>query len=209
MRSRVLRPVLILLLALAAMLPASAASAHTSLVGTDPADGSTVSDLTQVSLEFTGEVLDLGTTLALVQGDQRIELDPTFPSATTVMAEVPALANGDWSLMYRVVAQDGHPLEGQVDFTVEGAAPSASASASPSTSPTASPTASASASEPTSDAASPSPSSSVTSEASEAPAGGGWARLGGVAVLLAAATVAILWLRRRGGDGPHGPASQD
>ncbi|WNM25432.1 copper resistance CopC family protein [Demequina capsici] len=208
MRSRVLRPVLILLLALAAMLPASAASAHTSLVGTDPADGSTVSDLTQVSLEFTGEVLDLGTTLALVQGDQRIELDPTFPSATTVMAEVPALANGDWSLMYRVVAQDGHPLEGQVDFTVEGAAPSASASASPSTSPTASPTASASASEPTSGAASPSPSPSP-SVTSEAPAGGGWARLGGVAVLLAAATVAILWLRRRGGDGPHGPASQD
>ncbi|WP_152659394.1 copper resistance CopC family protein [Demequina salsinemoris] len=220
MRTSLLRSALALTLALVVMLPGGAAYAHTALVSTDPEDGAELSSLDEVTLEFSGVVLDLGTTLALVQGDERIELEPEFPSETTVTAAVSDLAPGQWSLVFRVVAEDGHPLEGQVDFTLVGteatddgttddgttSEPTATAASSPSatseegaSSVSASPTPIAAEISAT---AEPSPNPTVM-PAEEADATGGWARLLGVAVLIAVAAVAIVWARRRG-DGEDG-----
>ncbi|MDN4472449.1 copper resistance CopC family protein [Demequina zhanjiangensis] len=201
MRSRLLRPILVLLLALAAVVPGTAASAHTSLSSTDPEQGAEVSDLEQVTLTFTGAVLDLGTTLVLVQGEERVELEPTFPTETTVVADVPELASGAWSLMYRIVAEDGHPLEGQVDFTVAGGAAEPTAEATE-TAEAALPSTSA---EPAPISAElPSASASPEAVQADEPRTGGWVRFAGAAVLVAVAAAVIVWLRRRDASGPAG-----
>ncbi len=217
-----LRSTLALVVALAVLLPGSAAYAHTSLVGTDPEDGDVLTELEQVTLEFSGAVLDLGTTLALVKDDERIELEPEFPAENTVTAQVPALTDGEWSLVFRVVAEDGHPLEGQVDFAfvevaVTTAEPTAEPSASASSTPRAEATVASSAS-PTPIAAavtsaSAEPTASATPVEAEGDRTGGWARLIGVAVLIAVATAVIVWVRRRGDDavagGAESPGSGD
>ncbi len=204
-----LRSTLALVVALAVVLPGNAAYAHTSLVGTDPEDGDVLTELEHVTLEFSGAVLDLGTTLALVQGEERLELEPEFPAENTVTAQVPALTDGEWSLVFRVVAEDGHPLEGQVDFafvdvTVPTEEPTAAPAASASSTPAADATVASSVS-PTPIAAavtsaSAEPSASATPVEAEGDRTGGWARLIGVAVLLAVAATVIVWVRRRGDD---------
>lgn len=203
MRFRLLRPILVLLLALAAVVPGTAASAHTSLSSTDPEQGAEVSDLEQVTLTFTGAVLDLGTTLVLVQGEERVELEPTFPTETTVVADVPELASGAWSLMYRIVAEDGHPLEGQVDFTVAGGAAEPTAEATE-TAEAALPSTSAEPAPISAELPSASPSPSPAAGEEDEPRTGGWVRFAGAAVLVAVAAAVIVWLRRRDASGPAG-----
>lgn len=99
---------------------ASPAWAHTAFASSDPAEGAEVSAPRTVTVEFTGALLEIGSRLAIVQGDTRVDLEPVV-SGTAVTADVPdALAPGQWTLAYRVVAEDGHPLDGEISFTVVG-----------------------------------------------------------------------------------------
>ncbi|SEI97533.1 copper resistance CopC family protein [Demequina mangrovi] len=132
------RVVLSLLAALAAALAVAApATAHTALVGSDPEEGATVSELAEVSLEFTEELLEIGNELAIVAPDgTRTALVVDEPVTETISAAVPdeALAAGENTLVFRVVASDGHPIEGEVTFTYAPEEPAASSTASPETS---------------------------------------------------------------------------
>ncbi|WP_062315854.1 copper resistance CopC family protein [Demequina maris] len=129
----------------ALVLAGGPASAHTALVSSTPAEGDTVTELAEVSLEFTEQLLDIGNELAIVAPDgTRTALEVQEPVTETITAAVPddALGAGENVLRYRVVAGDGHPIEGEVAFTyappeAAGADPSASVAASPSPSPSA------------------------------------------------------------------------
>lgn len=121
-------------LAVAAL--ASVASAHTALTASTPAEGQTLTELERVSLEFSGNLLDIGATLTVVSGNsERFELDVEFPTSTVVEAAVPTLVTDDYVLEWRVVAEDGHPIEGVIAFRIEAPAP-----ASPSPAPAPDPT---------------------------------------------------------------------
>ncbi|WP_062388331.1 copper resistance CopC family protein [Demequina iriomotensis] len=148
---------------------AAPAGAHTALVASTPEDGATVTELAEVSLEFTEQLLDIGNELAIVAPDgTRTALEIEDPVTQTVTAAVPddALVAGDNTLAFRVVASDGHPIEGEIAFTYAPeepvASPSASASASPSASASASPSATATASAGAGPVATASPSPHVT-----------------------------------------------
>ncbi|WP_061962424.1 copper resistance CopC family protein [Demequina flava] len=94
-------------------------SAHTELRSSDPAADSTVDVLETVTLDFSSDILDIGSELALVdaEGDTH-ELEPTYPSSTAVSADVNVdLPAGDTVLQFRIVAEDGHPIEGEIPFT--------------------------------------------------------------------------------------------
>ncbi|WP_159449373.1 copper resistance CopC family protein [Demequina sp. NBRC 110051] len=201
-----------------ALVPATAAYAHTDLRSSTPAEGDSVATLDEVSLQFTSTLLDIGTELSLVDAEgTTTALEPTFPAEDTVAAAVETgLAPGDAQLVWRVVAEDGHPIEGVIDFTfvpdgaTEGAPdgatdagttspspsaePSDAASAAPVPSPTDSPTESAS--EAPSASASPSPSPSATGDAeSDNPAWLWW--VVGAVVIGGAATALAMVTRRR------------
>lgn len=124
--------------------------AHTALDDSTPAAGETVTALDGVRLEFTGALLDIGAELTLIDpAGESTALEVDFPEPTVVAAPVESVVAGEYTLQWRVVAEDGHPIEGEIPFTADVPAPEPAASPSPSAS--AAPT-------PSADAGSPSPS---------------------------------------------------
>lgn len=127
-----------------AVFAAAPASAHTSLIDVQPADGATVREGTDVTLTFSDELLELGTevTVTDTSGDA-IPLDVTRPDPASVQVTLPALAGGPVAVAWRVVAGDGHPIEGTLNYAAEGSgatpsdAPSAPAATPPATATTA------------------------------------------------------------------------
>ena len=187
----------------AALAIAAPASAHTALVASSPAEGATVAELAEVSLEFTEELLGIGNELAMVAPDGTSTLLEILEVTSIITAAVPdgAMAPGGNVLRYRVVSADGHPIEGTIAFTYAPDVPSPPASASPSATPstpaTAPGTASASATPASSAtaASSPSPSATAVSPTSGVP---GWGWILGVAGAAAVAATVVMLARGRG-----------
>ena len=102
-------------------LAATSAAAHTELRGSDPEEGSQVDTLEQVRLEFSSALLDIGSELVLVDADGvSHELTPEFPEgeqAVVAPVDAQAVAAGEVVLDWRIVAEDGHPIEGEINFT--------------------------------------------------------------------------------------------
>lgn len=124
-------------------LAAPPASAHTSLIDVQPGQGGTVGEGTSVSLTFSDDLLDLGAEMTVTDASgDAIALDVRRPDPASVEATLPALAAGPVTVSWRVVAGDGHPLEGTLNYvaeTPETSAPepaTASASAGPLPAPT-------------------------------------------------------------------------
>lgn len=168
------------------LLATTPAAAHDQLVTTDPADGTTVQALpAQITLTFNEDVLpDAGATIVDVTdaaGATVAQGAPAVAGATvTQQLSSPADPNGAYSVAWKVVSSDGHPVSGTFSFTVSGA---------PVTTPT--PTAT-----PT---ATPSP---TATPAPPAQADGGvpawvWAIVGVVVVALLGALVGVLVTRSR------------
>ncbi|NUU19292.1 copper resistance protein CopC [Cellulomonas humilata] len=187
-------------LALAAVvLAAPAAQAHTVLQSTDPAAGSTVPVVPEIiTMTFSEPVLAVGTTIMVHAFDERmvnigppVLVDNTVSQAVT--GELPA---GEYTVLYRVTAADGHPVEDQFRFTAAGATSYGVATPAPTmtASPTPTPTPSTSAE------VTPAPSASPTSLAATELAGrvSGPVLVGVVAVLVVVGgVVALLLVRRR------------
>lgn len=119
---------------------ASAASAHAELESTDPADGSTVATApAQVTLTFGEELVPETVALAVNGPNGTVAIDDPAVDGAVVTLPWPAAADaGEYAVAYRVVSQDGHPVEGTFAFTIEGGivttqgSAAASAAASPS-----------------------------------------------------------------------------
>lgn len=106
------------------ILAAAPAAAHTDLVSSSPKDGATLSSAPQkVSLKFGEDLLTAGDELVAkdAQGVS-VELGPSRVDGPTLSAAWPAAAAaGEYRVSYRAVAEDGHPLEGTVTFSVSAA----------------------------------------------------------------------------------------
>ncbi|WP_084103225.1 copper resistance protein CopC [Demequina sp. NBRC 110056] len=198
--TRSIRVGLVLLaLSVSVVLPAPQASAHTELRASTPEQGSTVDELTEVRLEFSGALLDIGAELAIEDADGASHaLVPEFPEDTVVTAPVDAaVAAGETTLVWRIVAEDGHPIEGTVTFTY---APEPVAPAEPTTEPSDTAVPEPSASAVVTPSASPSAvllDAPATAEPEPATPGWVWPVIG-VAALGAAAAAVIAAVRRRG-----------
>lgn len=128
------------------MLTPGAAFAHAGLSDSSPANKEVVDALpAQITLEFSEEVR--APAFVVVTGpDGRTHESgkPTVEGNVAVQnVEAPAAgtASGEWTVGYRVVSADGHPVTGHVQFRVAaGATPNGSPDASASASATPSPT---------------------------------------------------------------------
>ncbi|MCK9793892.1 copper resistance protein CopC [Isoptericola sp. 4D.3] len=195
---------------------AQPAAAHDRLLSSDPADGATLdAPPAQLALVFSAEVLEAGAQVSVTTPDgttpARVSVD-----GDEVVAALPAdLPGGEWDVAWRVVSSDGHPIEGELGYTVADAAPSPSPgapSAGPSPSPSGTPT-----------TASPTPSDETPAAAGHGHGGtpgadldadgeAGWATawLFPVAVLAAVGVAAAVVLRLRRRDEPgSGPDDAD
>ncbi len=186
---------LIALLLALLVLPAGPAAAHDELLSTEPAaDAVLDAPPAALALEFSADVLEISPTIVLTGPTGEVSLDPPAVAATRVSVPVPAdLAAGAYTVIWRVVSADGHPIQGSYGFTVQPA-PEPSPSASPTDPPTPTPTPSTTTTAP---GAGPSPAPSATA-ADEA--GSGTTNVAGLVAglaVLAALVTALVVVRRR------------
>ncbi|MGH3586889.1 MAG: copper resistance CopC family protein [Pseudonocardia sp.] len=117
---------------------AQPASAHDRLVSSDPADGARLDEPpSTITLVFSAEVLEAGAQVAVTTPDGTVPAQVSVDgdeATATLPDDLPGdLPGGDWTVTWRVVSSDGHPIEGELEYTVAGTSPS------PTSSPTSSP----------------------------------------------------------------------
>ncbi|MET8232973.1 copper resistance protein CopC [Micromonospora sp. NPDC005298] len=184
------------------MVPATPAAAHNELTGSNPRDGARVATApARIELRFLAKPAPTTTKITVTGPDNVVAGGtPAFDGSRVRVPFTPAAA-GLYIVGYQLASADGHPVKGEVRFTLTtgtAADPSATPSAAgPPTNPAGSPSAvNPSAVPPSAAPASPTP--STTPVAGEQSDSGGrpwlWA-LGGLVVL--AALTAALILRRR------------
>lgn len=125
------------------VLAAAPAQAHTSLTGASPAKGSTVESPAAVKLTFADPVRFPGAVVVDAKGGHH-ESGKAHAVDNTVTERIAGpLAPGVYTVGWRVVAPDGHPVTGDYRFTVRASAGSSTApapSGAPSAGDTISPT---------------------------------------------------------------------
>lgn len=138
---RLLRLLVTAVLAIAgALLAVSPASAHAELLSSDPADGAVLdAPPPAVTLTFSEALMAPTVAVAVSDADRNV-LDLQTPAVDGSVVTVPwpaAASAGAFTVAYRVVSQDGHPIEGAVRLTIEGddaaSTPSPAATPSPAT----------------------------------------------------------------------------
>ncbi|WP_068922481.1 copper resistance CopC family protein [Planobispora rosea] len=119
--------------------PAAPALAHDTLKSSDPAKGKKVEDLERVKLTFTASVRFPKVVVRSADGTPYQDGKPASDGPVVTQEVKPDLPPGEYVIAYRVVSSDGHPIEGEIPFTLTGSAtpsavaqtPGASRSASP------------------------------------------------------------------------------
>ena len=172
----------------ALLLGAAPAFAHTRLEGSNPADKSNVDSAPEsVSLSFNEDISAEFASMSVVgpDGTNYATGQVSAAGGQVSTAVSPLGPAGAYTIGYRVLSDDGHPVQGKVSFTLTAPGPGAAA-ATP-----------APAAEPT---AAPAPATTaVDPQASTRPDEGApiWPWLVGAVILVAAGAVVALRLGRR------------
>ena len=109
----------------ALLLVAGPASAHDQLLSSDPEDGATLAEQpTSISLTFSAPPLDTGIEVALVGPDGTTAQGHDIQVADNVVTAqlAPDLPPGEYDVAWHVVSSDGHPIDGELTYVVEGEA---------------------------------------------------------------------------------------
>jgi methionine-rich copper-binding protein CopC len=109
--------VVTLLLGVASALPAQA---HTSLKSSDPQKNAQVENLRRVTLEFSESVRFPVVVVSGADGGRYESGDPVVNGPKVVQPVTPGMPPGRYTVAWRVVSEDGHPVEGEIPFTVTG-----------------------------------------------------------------------------------------
>ncbi|MEV8630440.1 copper resistance CopC family protein [Streptosporangium sp. NPDC051023] len=149
---------------------AAPALAHDSLKSSNPAKGAKVESLDQVKLTFSSKVGFPSVVVHTSDNTAYQDGKPAVDGSVVTQRLKGDLPPGGYVIAYRVVSSDGHPIEGEIPFTLTGPGkptPSETAAASPSSSESGPGSASPSAvTETAADALSPSPAAEVSGSGS-------------------------------------------
>lgn len=102
---------------------ATPAAAHDEIVSSSPEAGSTIGVVPEeISLTFSGEILtDFSAVIievAAADGQNLASGDPVIDGTTVTQAVQPGQA-GVFTVRWRVVSSDGHPISNEYQYTVE------------------------------------------------------------------------------------------
>ena len=160
-------------------LNAAPASAHTALKSTDPEADSEVAPPSEITLTFTEEIKLPQVVLTGPDG-ARLRTPAPQASGDTVTQPVNGpLTDGRYTVGWRVVSADGHPVTGSFAFTVKGSTPAEPSSGAATGGPA---------------APSPSPSGSAAPQRDGGSSAALWIGAGVVVLVLVAG--GVLWARR-------------
>ncbi|MBF4603849.1 copper resistance CopC family protein [Curtobacterium sp. VKM Ac-2884] len=179
---------------LLALIGVQPASAHSALTGSSPADGAVITEpLDRIDLTFSEAPLaglDAGLRIQVTDADGTDLSTGEVTVSGMTMGKAVDLENGAYTVLWRYVSPDGHPIDGSYGFEYRAAVTTPSATTPATT-------------EPTSGPVTPTPTSTatVTGASDGAPdsapgiAPGVWVALG-AGTVLAAGAVLVLLLRR-------------
>ena len=169
------------------------ASAHSALTSSTPAAGAVVTEpLESVDLTFSEAPLaglDAGLRIQVTYASGADVATGDVRVSGTTMRRAVDLDQGSYTVLWRYVSPDGHPIEGTLAFEYRAAAPTSTPSASVTPTPSTAPTPSATATATGASDGAPSSSPGI--------APGVWIGLGAGAVLVAGAVVVLLLRRGR------------
>ncbi|CND45241.1 copper resistance protein CopC [Mycobacterium tuberculosis] len=156
-------------------LTAAPASAHTSLTSANPAKDATVPAPSEIVLTYADPVrlprvvlMDAAKKQYQSGSAQAVDNKVTQPVNGT-------LPNGKYTVGWRVVSSDGHPVEGTYTFTVTGSSATAAQPAAPTSS------------------------AAAATSAEKSSGSSGWLWIGLIVLVIALAAGAVAWLRRSTG----------
>jgi copper resistance protein C len=115
-------------------LTAAPAAAHNELLSSTPEQGAKLTALpATVELKFAEEADPRFVKIAATSPDRASVTTGTPTVNGTVVSQplAPGTASGTYTLAYRVVSKDGHPISGKVTFTATLPSPTVSVSPSP------------------------------------------------------------------------------
>ncbi|TYK47329.1 copper resistance protein CopC [Actinomadura decatromicini] len=159
------------------------ASAHTALTGATPAKNASVGAPTKVVLEYSETVRLPKVILSDASGGQHQSGSARAVDNKVTQAVNGTLPNGKYTVAWRVVSADGHPVSGTYTFTVKGSSGSATQPAP-------------SQAQPAPSQAAPSQTAAVSSSDDSGGGSSGWLWIGLIAAVVAAAAGAVALFRR-------------
>ncbi|ROP72170.1 copper resistance CopC family protein [Curtobacterium sp. PhB115] len=175
-----------------ALVGAQPAAAHSALTSSSPADGAVVTEpLDRVDLTFSEAPLaglDAGLRIQVTDASGTDVSTGGVTVSGATMSTTVDLENGAYTVLWRYVSPDGHPIDGSLafEYRVAAATPTSPATRTAAAAPTATPSVTAG----------PAPDEAERSAAGIPP--GVWAGLGAGIVLVAGAVVVVLLRRGRG-----------
>jgi methionine-rich copper-binding protein CopC len=132
----------LLLGVLGSIIMATGADAHAALRSVSPKDGATVTTApSQVVLTFNEPIGTSFATVTVVGPQGAVSQGkPVVDGVSVSQALTTELANGTYTVSFRVVSEDGHPVSDKTAFTLAASTPTTSASETSTPSATSSPT---------------------------------------------------------------------
>ena len=109
-----------------AFVSAAPAFAHAALTSSSPANKATVTEISEVSVTANEELLDIGNNaegfvLTVRDAENRFYGDGCVSvDGDTASMPIALTAAGKYRVAYRIVSNDGHPIEGSYSFTFAG-----------------------------------------------------------------------------------------
>ena len=187
------------------LLTAAPAWAHIERVGSDPAAGTLLREAPEsITLDFSEPVALRFTTATLrIDGADAGELDVRTPTPQQLRVAVPDTASAGgrstrWVLSFRTTSVDGHPVSGDVAFTVAAV----QAASEVTESPTAEPTEAEATQEPTERPSTESSPRSGPPTSPERDDSNPWIATGVIGLIAVVGTGGVIWMltRRRSED---------
>ncbi|MEU7947953.1 copper resistance CopC family protein [Micromonospora taraxaci] len=182
--------------------PPTPAAAHNSLTGSDPRDGARVATApARIELRFLAKPAPATTKITITGPDNVVAGGPPVFDGSRVRVPFKPAAAGLYIVGYQLASSDGHPVKGEVRFTLTtgtAANPSASPSAAGGAAPTAAAGPTASGTSSTTPAATATPAGSPVPAAQEGSQVRGWLWTIAAALLVGGLVVGLQrWLRAR------------
>lgn len=120
---------------LGVLVTATPAQAHTSLTSSDPAKGATVTSPTRIRLTFAEPVRFTGVVVVDAHGGHHESGKAQAVDNHVTQQVAGVLSPGAYTVGWRVVSPDGHPVTGEYKFTVQAGATAPASSAPASSAP--------------------------------------------------------------------------
>ncbi|MGV3246512.1 copper resistance CopC family protein [Rothia nasimurium] len=110
-------------LAAASLLGMNPATAHDELVSTNPTDGATLTEApASLELTYSGDIMDVDganqVRVTNAAGESVTDGDPEVDGTVVTQDLATAAADDTYTVTWRVVSSDGHPIQGTFTYTV-------------------------------------------------------------------------------------------